>query len=1014
MKTKFSGILTLLLAFVVQLSFAQGKTISGTVSDDSGLPLPGTTVLLKGTTNGTSTDFDGNYSIDAKTGDILVFSFVGYTTKEIKVAASSKINVSLIEDAQSLEEVVIVGYGTKKRGELSSAVSTLSTVQLEQQNATVSIDNALQGAATGVQVTAQNGKPGNAAFVRIRGVGSINAGSEPLYLLDGVQVDEDDIIGINPSDVESMSVLKDAATTAIYGARGANGVVLITSKSGKLNRKAQFRLHTRVGTGREIKRNFRVMNASEKLEYERAIGVGVGSTITSPTEWNELLANDHDWSDDIFKNSQIRSINLSATGGEENMSYFLSIGNDKDTGIIELIDNAFERTSARLNIDYQARKSIKISTRLGFSSSESQDPRDRNNVQNPVSGRFTFNPYEPVYLTDEDGNLIPNRRGLPTFNPTHQGLSSLAQIRANSDRDTDNRWFGAFTVNADITDNLSYMFLASGNYSQTVNRGLLHAGSALDNIFYGTPTGSSDSRNNTTFLYSFVNKLQYSKTFNEKHIFSATVLSEFQRDTFETSFARGLGFVVNGPTTLDVAATPNTVLGANATSTLFSLAASIDYNYDDKYLLTGTIRRDGSSRFGSNTKYGVFWGASAGWNINNEAFFSGLTNTISALKLRVSAGTSGNDQIGRNPSLTLYGFNAYNGTNAAVPAQFGDPNLGWEQSITLGAGLEFGLFQDRLTGVVDYYKRNTTDLLLNVPITYTQGGGSVLKNIGEIENSGLELELRGDIIQNQNFRWNLGLTFSLYDNKVLELADDNDLFTTQNFYTGLRVGEEVHTFYLPRYKGVNPANGQALFLDTDDNITNTNNGGEVFLSGKSPYARFDGGVNSSMTYKGFELSANFYYRGGNYIFNTVEQQLLSDGTGAVSNQRVDAWNYWKQPGDVDVLPDPTANNPFRAEANGDSDRYLQKGDYIRLRNLQFSYSLPSKFLNNSGLDQVKIYVSGTNLWTYTPYYKGDPEVGIGSAETYANDATRALIPGEFSLNSYPTLSSYMFGVDLKF
>ncbi len=1010
MKTKFNGILTLLLVLLVQITFAQEKTVTGKVSDATG-PLPGVTVIIKGTNVGTQTDFDGNYTLTVSTGSILEFSYIGMQTTEITVGDSNSIDVTLKESAEALEEIVITGYGAKKRGILSSSISTVSAEQLERQNNAVSIDNALQGAATGVQVVAQNGKPGNAAFVRIRGIGSINAGNEPLYLLDGVQVDEEDVIGINPSDISSMSVLKDAASTAIYGARGANGVVVITSKTGKQNSKAVFKFSSKYGVADEIKRNFRVMNAQEKLEYERAIGVGVGAGIISQAEWNELLANDHDWSDDLFKQSEITSLNFSVTGGEDKLSYFLSLANDRDTGIIELIEKAFERTSARLNVDYEARDWLKLSTKLSFSTSQDQDSRDRNNIQSPVVGRFTFNPYEPVYLLDSNGDFIPNTRGLPTYNPTHQGLSSLAQVRANEDNDTDNRWLGSFAADMRLMEGLHYTFVLSGSYTQTTNRHILHAGSALDLIFNGVPTGRSQVFSSTSLTSDFLNKVTYNKVFNEKHDLSVTLLSEYQQNDFESLTADADGFVVNGPTTVDAGSNPRAVGGNSSTNRLFSIAASFDYVYAEKYILNATIRRDGSSRFGSNTKYGTFWGASAAWNIHEEDFFGDISNTVNLLKVRLSAGTSGNDQIGLNPSQTLYGFGAYNGQNSSAPNQFGDPNLGWEENFTIGAGLEFALFNNRITGVFDYYKRTTSELLLDVPITLTQGGGSITKNIGEIENSGFEFELRGDIIKNENFTWNIGASLSLYDNEVKKLADDNDLFTTSNFYTGLRVGEEVHTFFLPRYAGVNPANGQALFLDLDDNISTSNNGNEVFLSGKSPFAKFDGGINTRLTYKGLFLNADLYYKGGNYIFNTVEQQLLSDGTGANSNQRVDAWNYWQQPGDIDVLPDPTANNPFRNEANGNSTRFLQKGDYIRLRNLQIGYILPSRFLKNTAITQLKFHLSGTNLWTYTPYYKGDPEVGIPSGET---TGTRGIIPGEFSLNSYPTLTSYVFGVDIQF
>ncbi|MEE9408749.1 MAG: SusC/RagA family TonB-linked outer membrane protein [Polaribacter sp.] len=1021
MKTKFNGILTLLLALVVQISFAQTKTVSGTVSDESG-GLPGVSVVIKGTTAGTETDFDGKYSIKAKSGDVLVFRYLGYKSAEKTVGGSNTINVTMVEGGEQLEEVIVIGYTTKKRGDLSSAISSVTSAQLEKQSNSVSIDNALQGVATGVQVTAQNGKPGNAAFVRIRGIGSINAGSEPLYLLDGIQVDEDQIIGINPSDIERMDVLKDAASTAIYGARGANGVVVITTKKGKKGKKAQIRFQSRLGLASEAKRNFRMMNATEKLEYERAIGVGTGSTVLLQSEWDRLISQNHDWNDALLKDAEITSVNLSVTGGDEKLTYFMSISNDSNSGIIELVESAFKRTSTRLNVGYDANSWLDLSTNLAFSTANDQDPRDRNNIQNPVNGRFTFNPYEPVYLTDANGDRIPNLRGLDTYNPTHQGLNSLAQVRANEDNDTDNRFFGTFNANIKFSDAFSYQFGTNVSYFDRTSRSILHAGSALDGIFYGTPTGTSTYSKTNTFQYSLLNKLNFNKTFNERHAVNATVFVEYQDWYQEYARTGAQGYVINGPTTVNAGSTPRAsrINGSNARRTLFSVAASADYILDEKYILNGTVRRDGSSRFGENTKYGTFWGASVAWNIHKEDFFSGLTDTVDNLKLRVNAGTSGNDQIGNNPAITTYGFNSYNGNTSAAPSVFGDPNLGWEQSFTYGAGIEFGLFNSRITGVVDYYKKNTTDLLLSVPISRIQGGGSIFKNIGEVENSGWEFELRGDILRTENLRWTAGVTFSTYDSEVLKLASDDDLQLNYARHSILSVGEEVHTFFLPRYVGVNPANGQALFLDANDNVTTSNTDNKI-LSGKTPFAQFDGGFNTSVTYKGLDLTADFYFKGGNYIMNEVESQHLTDGTGANSNQRVDAFNYWKNPGDTNVLPNPVTNGyngavnaNNRTTSSSFSTRYLQRGDYIRLRNLQLGYTLPSDFLEQVPFTQIRMYFSGTNLWTYVPYYKGDPEVGIGSAESNPGSTTRDQIPGEYSLNSYPTLTTISFGIDLKF
>jgi TonB-linked SusC/RagA family outer membrane protein len=1019
MKTKFKGILTLLLAFVVQISFAQQKSITGTVSDSSGA-LPGVSITIEGGTSGTETDFDGKFTIKTDTGTILVFRYLGYKIIKKTVGTSNVINVKMIEGGEELEEIVVIGYTNKKRGDISSSISSVTSAQLERQANSVSIDNALQGVATGVQVTAQNGKPGNAAFVRIRGIGSINAGSEPLYLLDGIQVDEDAIIGINPSDIERMDVLKDAASTAIYGARGANGVVVITSKRGKKNKKAQIRVQSSLGLATEAKRNFQMMNARQKLEYERAVGVGPGSTTLLQSEWDRLISQDHDWSNDMLKDAEITSVNVSVTGGDEKLTYFMSLGNDSNSGIIELIESAFTRTSTRLNVGYDANSWLKLNTNLAFSTSNDQDPRDRNNVQNPINGRFTANPYEPVYLTDANGDRIPNIRGLDTFNPTHSGLNSLAQVRANQDDDTDNRFFGTLNADIKLSDAFSYQFGTNVSYFNRTARGVLHAGSALDLIFNGSPTGSADAFNSNTFQYSLLNKFNFNKVFNEKHAINATAFMEYQDWYNENSFARSQGFVVNGPTTINAGATPLITSGGNSRRTLFSLAASVDYIFDDKYIFNATVRRDGSSRFGANTKYGTFYGVSTAWNIHEEDFFSDIEDTVNSLKLRINAGTSGNDQIGLNPSISTYGFDAYNGNTTSSPNNFGDPNLGWEQSFTYGAGIEFGLFNSRITGVVDYYKKNTTNLLLDTPISGLQGGSSIFRNIGEIENSGWEFELRGDIIRNENFRWNAGVTFSTYDSEVIKLADDNDLFVNYAGYSGLRVGEEVHTFFLSRYVGVNPANGQALFLDENDNVTTTN-ADNVFLSGKTPFAQFDGGFNTSASYKGFDLTADFYFKGGNYIYNAVESQQLSDGTSANNNQRLDAFNYWQQPGDTNVLPNPivngyngTTNANNRNVSSGTSTRYLQRGDYIRLRNLQIGYSVPSQYLEKVPFTQIRMYFSGTNLWTYVPYYKGDPEVGIGSAESNPGSSTRNQIPGEYSLNSYPTLRTISYGIDLKF
>jgi len=1019
MKLKLTWLMTLFMAFVMQFSFAQEKTITGTVTAADGLPLPGVNVIVQGTSRGVQTDFDGNFTIKASEGETLVFSFIGMKEVTAVVAASNTINMVMEEDVETLEEIVVVGFSSKSRDELTSAVSNVTSEDLQKIAPSVSIDNMLQGVAAGVQVTAQNGKPGQTAFIRVRGIGSINAGNEPLYIVDGAQMRESDVNSINPNDVESVSVLKDAASTSIYGARGGNGVVLITTKRGKKGKEAVIKITSRLGRSRKVKDNFTMMNAAQKLQYERELGVGTGASISSNAELNALLALDHDWQEDLLQDGLQQSISFSVSGGEERMRYLFSLGYDEDTGIVRDIDG-YNRTTGRLNVDYDAKDWLTVGTSLSFSSVEQGDPRDRNNVQNPFRAMYDYNPYEPFYSRNPDGTVAFDSNGQPILNPTQAGYPVSSELRENITSRFNHRFLGNIYLDFKLHENVQFLTQVSGVYDQFRRDNYLQPGSTLDLIINGgVPTGDKSDSGSYDFTYTWLNKATYSNTFGEKHNLEVTALTEYVRNNFRSYVASGTGFVVGGPSVLDVAAAPDNIGGNRSENALFSVAGNIDYNYDNRYIVTATLRRDGSSKFGANTKYGTFWSGSVAWNVNNEAFFK--SNTINTLKVRASYGTSGNDQIGNYQSITTLGYGAYNGTNTLVPANFGDANLGWEENVNYGIGVEFGLFNNRLRGLVDYYNRTTSELLLNELLAVTTGSNAVVGNLGEMVNKGWEFELAGDVIRTEDFRWSLNANLNLYDNEVTKLVNEDDpntdgnesdLFGAGNFFSVLRVGEEVNTFFLTRYAGVNPANGEALYLDTDGNVTNVAAGNEVALSGKSPFADMDGSFGTSVQYKGWDLNANFYWKVGNYIYNTMESNMLADGDGIEgSNQRLDAFNYWRNPGDTGVLPRPSSAG-FSADAAQTSDRFLQKGDYIRLRSIQLGYTIPKRFTDVLALDSVRIYAAGTNLWTYAPEYKGDPEVGIGSGETQTAGA--GTIPGEFSLYSYPTTATIAVGFDIQF
>ena len=1014
MKTKFKGILTLLLALVVQTSFAQTKTVSGTVSDESG-PLPGVSILIKGTTTGTETDFDGKYSINASSGSVLVYRYLGYKTAEKIVGTSSTINLVMVEGGTQLEEVVVVGYSSKTRDVLTSGVSTVTASEIAQVSSTTNISNALQGKAAGVVVTAANGKPGQNAFVRIRGTGSVNAGQEPLYVIDGIPVDEDQLNLINNSDIESISVLKDAASAAAYGARASNGVVVITTKTGKRGEKARISFNSQIGFTQKLEDNFTMMNAEQKLQYEREVGRGgPGNSTLLKSEWDRLISLDHDWQDDLLKTGFIKSNGISISGGSDKSTYFVSFKSESDSGIIENL-NGFDRMTGRVNLTSSLNDNIDMRVSTGVSHTYSTEPRDRNNVQNPFSAMYTYNGYETLYNVDSSGNPILNVAGEPTFNLTHQGFSISEAILNNPESEERLRLIGSVGFDFKFLDSkIVYTPQVSMTYTTLRGEYYNQPGSVLDGyVGDANAPGTKRDNGNSSFTYNILNKVSYNDTFNEVHNLGVTLLSEFNANNYRSYSLGSKGFPTSDLNTQNNSAEPTRATTYRDERALFSLAAMLDYNYNEKYVFSAGIRRDGSSMFGENNRYGIFWSSSAAWNIHKENFFK--SEVINDLKLRVSYGIVGNDRLPtKYGHLGTYAFSNYNGASAAYPNNVPNPDLKWEEKAILDVGVDFGLFNNRVRGVVNYFQSKTSDLLFLENLAQSTGEpgspASRYVNFGDLSSKGLEIELSGDVIKNDNFSWNLSGTIAFVKNKVDKLPGGSDYIPT-GYDLILQEGEELYNSYLVRYAGVNPANGRALYYDKEGNVTQNWSGDDaVALKGKTPTPDFDGSFTSLAKYKGFSLSANFYYKYGNYIYNNQEQQHLSDGTSVRSNQRLDAFNFWRNPGDTNVLPDP------RNLENGsqDSDRFLQDGSYIRLRSLRLGYEIPKNFLgDNSFFSSIGMYVQGQNLWTYAPYFKGDPEVGIGSDET-AGPNDIGFIQGAYNLNSYPTLKSFLVGIDVTF
>lgn len=772
-----------LFLLLFQISFAQDMLISGTVIDDQGVPLPGANIVIKGTSTGTQSDFDGNYSINSAKGQVLVFSYVGFETQEITVASSNVINVQMAVGGTTLETVVITGYSRRSQTVTASSTVSIGAAEIAELSPVTSIDNLLQGKAAGVQVTAANGKPGQGAFVRIRGVGSLTAGaSSPLYVVDGAVIDETDLAAIPNEDIENISVLKDAAQTAIYGSRGASGVVIITTKKGKRDSDGTVRFSSRFGVSSRIKPNFTMMNAEQKLQYESelfALGVsaagnlpGVTTTPGSP-ERQFLLDHEVDWEDLILQQGIIQNNNVSFSGGSEKTDYFFSVGHDRNTGIIDQI-SGFERVSTRLNLGFDVKEWLKLSVTAGFSRSTSDEPRDRNNVQNPFRAYFDYNPYETEFLLDENGSVILDENGKPVYNPTHTTFNVRGALLSEPAFTVQNTWLASVSADVSLIKNVTYTFSTGLNATNNRFESYSKPGGILDSII-GDPNnpGNKLDTGNYNLDMTISNRLNYNLEAG-KHTFDVVGLFEYNTNEFNGYRIRSIGFPSAELTTQS---NSTQVTDWNTTRnilTLISYGAFANYDYDQKYLASASVRYDGSSNFGADNQFGLFYSGSLGWNVAKENFFN--VNAVDDLKLYVSYGTTGSRAgISRYAPQGNVSYATYPGGLATNPSNLENPELKWETTTTQNAGLELNMFNNRFNLVTDYFIRTTEDLLFSVPLADESGFQSIAGNLGKIENKGLEITVSADVFRTSDFRWTLGGNIIFLDHEILELPDGEDV-----------------------------------------------------------------------------------------------------------------------------------------------------------------------------------------------------------------------------------------------
>ncbi len=1000
--------------------------VSGKVtSEEDGEELPGVNVLVKGTAIGTVTDVNGNYRIEVPDAEsVLVFSSIGFLSREVTVGNQTEINVILPPDVKSLEEVVVVGYGTQKKSNLTGAVSSVEPSDIQETPIT-SIDQGLVGRASGVMVTQTSGMPGAVASIRIRGSSSLQGGNEPLYVIDGFPVYNGGGYGntggaarmsglsaINPADIESIEILKDASATAIYGARAANGVVLITTKSGKEGRD-QITLDAYYGT-QSVVQQIDVMNALQYAELVNEAYTNDGlAAIYDNATLAELRANPQgtDWQDEVFRTAPIQNYQLTFSGGDNKTNYAISGNYFNQQGIIR--NSGFSRYSGRINIARNILDNFRIGTNLNVSRTNSNAVRtDAGGTGGVVTTALKFNPILPVYQNEALGEYTQvNTPGINLANPV---ATADEQVRQSTMLRLLGNLYAEWEFVPSLTAKVSFgTDLVNTKFDTFVPSNIFES----NGIAEATVTGGYT----TNWLNE--NTLRWDKEVLPGHSVSVLGGITFQQNTFEQLQASSQQFVNNvlGENALEAGAVYNQPSSTQENWSLLSYLGRINYNINEKYLISFNARVDGSSRFGANNKYAFFPSGAIAWRLIEEDFVKNL-NLFSNLKARVSYGLTGNQEIGLYSSLPTLDNTTYTLGRSLVtgfyPDEIPNPDLRWEKTAQFNVGLDFGFWDERLRFTTDYYRKTTTDLIYDVAVPYVSGFASSLQNIGSVENQGVELLIESDIVATRNFRWTSAFNISFNRNKVLELGGedykdvgDGDGHLKTGSVHRLIVGEPVGLFYGYVFDGIfqnqaeldaGPAGptqwvGARRYRDLSgpegvpDGIVNATDDRTVI---GDPNPDFFGGFNNTLSYRGFELNLFMQYSYGNDIFNynAIELELPSGG----QNVYTDLVNRWTPSNPSEVYPVATTNRSAVF-----SDAYIEDGSYLKLKTLTFAYTFPN--LDVARIGGLKVYLTAQNLLTFTNYSGYDPEVSYRGASN--------LQMGE-DFGGYPQSRTFMAGVKL--
>lgn len=978
-------------------------TVKGQVtSAEDGLGMPGASIVVKGTTTGTITDFDGNYEIEVDNGATLVFSFMGYKSQEHK--AVPHLSVTLQSDAIMMQEVVSLGYSSVKKAELSSAVVTVSADQLTDVT-TSDVGNMLQGKVAGVQVTNAGGQPGDAAQIRVRGTGSITASSDPVYVVDGVMG-----ASFNPQDVETISVLKDAGATGIYGAAAAGGVIVVTTKQGKKNDKLSVDIKATAGAKQALYSNYKMMNSAELYNFHKSL---YSKTVFNSQYPKSLLEQDYNWQDEFFRTGVVQDYYVSVKGGSEKIGYYAGLSYYGEEGTLKC--TGMQKVSGQFSMNADLTKWLDMSVRASFSKSSV----DYAPSWTMLDDAFNKMPWDNPYELDADGNSTGKYLYVNGDTRSDNGGKWWSQSKWNALNTTQYNYAksnnfdfnGTLVFNIHFTDWLHFTTtntFSTGYYKSTEYRDPRAFDSEYANGYLSNSIGLSKS-------FGTINILKANGQWGQ-HSLSGMLGYEYSTWKSEYTNAAGTG-MPNGVDALN-SCTPYSVGGYEIPGASWATFIQAQYDYGKRYFLTATFRAEASSIFAPKNRVGYFPSVAASWLISNEEFMKSQ-DVVSFLKLRASYGITGNNNIPAYKYLATYALNSlYQNKVSATPSRLANPLLHWETANMAAVGIDL-TFIDRIDMSIDLYNTDNTGLLLNVPVAPSTGFFEVTQNAGSVRNQGIEYRLDANVLNIDKWNWNIGFNIGFNRNRVTNTPNGPFLQTASSVSQQVKEGQDIYSWYMKEWAGVNPENGDPLWyvvdaneqyvLDENGNKTTTNdyNATNAHVVGKAT-PLFSGGLNTQLSWNGIFLSVNTNFTYGNKIYNFTRMSTDADGAYVGYNQMsiensVQGWSRWEKKGDVATHPKSQLNGNHNS--NAISSRYLEDGSYFRIKNLTVGYDFPTKLIKKAYMTRCRIYFSADNLFTATKFSGMDPEITL---TTSTNN-----LAGMYS-QTYPVGRTFQGGVEISF